>query len=60
MESAGPLFAALLSIPAGSRFPALELSATQQRRQTLNALVDQLIGLSRRKPILMLFERALG
>jgi class 3 adenylate cyclase/predicted ATPase len=51
-----PLFASLLSIPAGGRYPPLVLSAAQQRRLTLAALLDQLEALARRKPILMLFE----
>ena len=51
-----PLFAALLSIAAGSRYPPLNLSLAQQRRQTLSALLDQMEGLARQKPVLMLFE----
>jgi hypothetical protein len=37
-----PLFAFLLSIPTGGRYPPLALSAAQQRRLTLAALLDQL------------------
>ena len=37
-----PLFASLLSIPTGERYPPLALSAAQQRRLTLAALLDQL------------------
>jgi predicted ATPase len=51
-----PLFASLLSIPAGDRYPPLALSAAQQRRLTLAALLDQLEALAREKPVLMLFE----
>ena len=53
-----PLFAALLSIPFGDRYPSLALSPTQQRRRTLAALLDQFEGLARRRPILLLFEDA--
>ncbi len=53
-----PLFAALLSIPFGERYPPLALSPAQQRRQTLAALLDQLEGLTRDKPMLWLFEDA--
>jgi len=53
-----PLFASLLSIPTGERYPPLALSAAQQRRLTLAALLDQLEALARQKPILMLFEDA--
>jgi class 3 adenylate cyclase/predicted ATPase len=51
-----PLFASLLSIPIGDRYPPLALSAAQQRRLTLAALLDQLEALARQKPVLMLFE----
>jgi class 3 adenylate cyclase/predicted ATPase len=51
-----PLFASLLSIPIGGRYPPLALSATQQRRLTLAALLDQLEALAQQKPVLMLFE----
>jgi predicted ATPase len=53
-----PLFASLLSIPTGDRYPPLALSAAQQRRLTLAALLDQLEALAREKPVLMLFEDA--
>ncbi len=53
-----PLFASLLSIPTGGRYPPLALSAAQQRRLTLAALLDQLEALARQKPILALFEDA--
>src|SRR6516165_7655344 len=35
VEAVAPLFAALLSIPFGERYPPLELSPAQQRRRTL-------------------------
>ena len=53
-----PLDASLLSNPTGDRNPALALSAAQQRRLTLAALLDQLEALARQKPVLMLFEDA--
>src|SRR6516162_3653435 len=53
-----PLFASLLSIPTGERYPPLALSAAQQRRLTLAALLDHLEALARQKPVLMLFEDA--
>jgi predicted ATPase/class 3 adenylate cyclase len=52
------LFAALLSIPFGERYPPLALSPTQQRRRTLAALLDQFESLARQQPILLLFEDA--
>ena len=53
-----PLFAALLSIPLGGRYPALALNPAQQRRRTLAALLDQFEKLAHQKPILLLFEDA--
>jgi class 3 adenylate cyclase len=58
MPEIAPLIAALLSIPTGNRYPPLGLSPAQQRRQTLSALLDQMEGLARQKPVLMLFEDA--
>src|SRR6516162_218107 len=58
VEAVAPLFAALLSIPFGERYPPLGLSPTQQRRRTLAALLDQFEGLARRQPILLVFEDA--
>jgi class 3 adenylate cyclase len=52
-----PLFAALLSLPA-SRHPMLDLSPQKQKERTLQALGAQLEALSRRQPLLMLFEDA--
>jgi class 3 adenylate cyclase/predicted ATPase len=53
-----PLIAALLSVPTGVRYPPLAMSPAQQRRQTLAALLDQLEGLARRQPVLLVFEDA--
>src|SRR6516162_3837506 len=58
VQAAATLFAALLSIPFGERYAPLALTSTQQRRQTLAALLDQLEGLARRQPILLFFEDA--
>jgi predicted ATPase/class 3 adenylate cyclase len=51
-----PLIAALLSIPTGDRYPPLDLTPQRQKEKTIEALVDQLIGLARRQPVLLLFE----
>jgi predicted ATPase len=58
IEGVAPLFASLLSIPFGERYPPLALSPTQQRRRTLAALLDQFEGLAHRQPILLVFEDA--
>ena len=56
VRAAAPLFADLLAIPPDNRYLSLELSATQQRRRTLAALLDQFEGLARQKPVLLIFE----
>ncbi len=58
VQDTAPLFAALLAIPFGDRYPQLALNPAQQRRRTLAALVDQFEGLARQKPILLLFADA--
>src|SRR5262249_36852789 len=55
-QAVAPLFAALLSIPFGERYPPLALSPTQQRRRTLASLLDQFEGLASGQPILLSFE----
>jgi class 3 adenylate cyclase/tetratricopeptide (TPR) repeat protein len=57
-QEIAPLIASLMSIPVGNRYPALDMSPPQQRRQTLSALLDQMEGLARLQPVLMLFEDA--
>src|SRR6266568_4725870 len=57
-QDTAPLFAALLSIPFGDRYPTLAPNPTQQRRRTFAALLDQFEGLARQKPVLLLFEDA--
>ena len=46
MNEVAPLIASMLSIPLDQRYPALNLSPAQQRRQTLSALLDQMEGLA--------------
>jgi predicted ATPase/class 3 adenylate cyclase len=58
IRATAPLFAALLSIPFGERYPPLALSPTQQRRRTLAALLDLFESLARKQPTLLLFEDA--
>lgn len=52
-----PLFAALLALPV-DRYPVLNLSPPKRKERTLQALADQVEALSRRNPVLMLFEDA--
>ena len=56
VQDTTPLFAALLSIPFGDRYPKLAFNPAQQRRRTFAALLDQFESLARQKPILLLFE----
>jgi class 3 adenylate cyclase len=52
------LFADMLSLPNDGRYPALELTPQQRRQKTLEALISQLESLTRRNPVLMIFEDA--
>ena len=58
INEVAPLIATLLSIPLGTRYPPLNLSPAQQRRQTFSALLDQIEGLAKQRPLLILFEDA--
>lgn len=53
-----PVLAALLGIPAGARYPALELPAQKLKERTFQALIAQLRGLAARKPVLFVLEDA--
>jgi class 3 adenylate cyclase/tetratricopeptide (TPR) repeat protein len=54
---AAPLLAALLSLPA-ERYPPLNLSPQKQKEKILEALASQVEALSRRGPVLIVFEDA--
>lgn len=56
VADAASLLAALLSIPAGDRYPLLELSPHRQKERTLEVLVDQLVGLAAHRPVLAVYE----
>ncbi|MDP9136959.1 MAG: AAA family ATPase, partial [Pseudomonadota bacterium] len=56
--TAAPLFAALLGLDGILRYGALTLTPHQRRSRTLAALIDQLVGLAGRKPVLWLIEDA--
>src|SRR5262249_27261758 len=57
-SEAAQLLAALLSLPAGERYPPLDLTPLKQKERTLQALVAHVEGLALRQPVLMLFEDA--
>ena len=53
-----PVLATLLSIPFGSRYPLLQINEQVQKQRTMEALLGQLVYLSSRGPILVIFEDA--
>ncbi len=55
--TAAPLHAALLALPL-DRYPPLNMSPRRQKTATIEVLTEGVIGLSRSKPVLMLFEDA--
>ena len=57
VAAVAPLFAALLSLPAG-RYPALNVSPQKQKEQTLDAVCEAMVSLARRQPLLIVFEDA--
>jgi class 3 adenylate cyclase/predicted ATPase len=52
------LVAEMLSLTNDGRYPTLEITPQQRRQKTMEALTAQLETLSRRKPVLMIFEDA--
>jgi len=58
VQEVAPLFAALLSIPTGDRYPPLDMTPQRQKEMTLETLVDQLVGLAARQPVLFILEDA--
>jgi predicted ATPase len=50
------LLAEMLSLPVGDRFPALDLTPQRKKERTLAALLRQFQALTRRQPVLMIFE----
>ncbi len=55
-ESDLQLLAELLSIPTGDRWPPLDWSPQRQKEKTFEALLRQLEMLSRRQPVLAVYE----
>jgi hypothetical protein len=58
LHQTAALLANLLGIDASARYGNVDLSPEQRRNQTLAALVDQLIGLAGRQPVLFVLEDA--
>lgn len=53
-----PLLAALLSVPAGGRYPALQMTPQQLKERTLGVLQERVEVLAAQAPVLLLFEDA--
>jgi tetratricopeptide (TPR) repeat protein len=51
-----PLLAALLSLPASSRFPLAPMSADRQKQQTLQTLLNVALSFADERPLLMVVE----
>ncbi len=58
VERAMPFVVEMMSIPSGSRYGTPALTAQQLKAQTLLALVELLLSLSAKRPILCLLEDA--
>ncbi|SDJ85014.1 adenylate/guanylate cyclase [Bradyrhizobium sp. Rc2d] len=56
VAAVAPLLAALLSLETDACYPPLDMSPHRQKERTLEALVDQVLGLATRRPVLALFE----
>jgi hypothetical protein len=56
VSGVAPLFADLLSILTGERYPALALTPQKRKEKTLQALIAQAEGLALRHPVLIIFE----
>jgi class 3 adenylate cyclase len=52
------LVAEMMSLPNDGRYPSLEMAPQQRRQKTMEALTAQMEALSRRNPVLMIFEDA--
>jgi class 3 adenylate cyclase/tetratricopeptide (TPR) repeat protein len=51
-----PLLAAMLSLNSEERYRPISLSPQKQKEETISLLVEQLLALSKRRPVLVLFE----
>ena len=57
-RDAAPLIADLLGLDGSARYGPLDLTPQAQRARTLAALVEQLLGLAARQPVLVVLEDA--
>lgn len=58
VSAVAPIYAELLSVDTGGRYPKLELAPQDLKERTLATLVDRLVLLGRRSPVLFVVEDA--
>jgi class 3 adenylate cyclase/predicted ATPase/energy-coupling factor transporter ATP-binding protein EcfA2 len=58
ISQALPLFANLLAVPLDERYDESELTPQQRRDKTIDAMINQVIALSQRRPVLFVLEDA--
>jgi class 3 adenylate cyclase len=58
IQAIAPLFATLLSLPGEDRYGALDLTPQQRREQLVETMIEQLLALSRQRPVLFVLEDA--
>ncbi|MDH3920217.1 MAG: hypothetical protein OEU25_18790, partial [Rhodospirillales bacterium] len=58
LERAVPIMASLLRVPTGPAYAPLEMSPQQLRQRTIECLVERVVSLSNRHPILVVVEDA--
>ena len=56
VRAAAALLAPLLAIPADGRYPPLDLTPRRQKERTFDVLVEQLVGLAGRRPVVTIYE----
>ncbi|MEH2556280.1 putative ATPase/class 3 adenylate cyclase [Bradyrhizobium algeriense] len=56
VTAVAPLLAALLSLETAARYGPLDMSPHRQKERTLEELVNQVLGLATRRPVLALYE----
>ncbi len=58
LDAVAPLFAALLSLPAENRYGALHMTPQERRDRTIEAMIGQVLAMSRKRPVLIVLEDA--
>ena len=58
VDAIAPIFADLLSLAAEGRYGSLDLTPQQRRDRSIEALVGQVLALSRQRPVLLVLEDA--